>query len=113
MSFEELRTRLEWFVEEKGNLEDAETAVRGVHSDVNVIQFNVSASTDLAEIKSAYDDLRSAILDEMKVSLDAGGDLLDSFSGAIAQTGRNYLEMESANTEYAGAIALLIFTSGL
>ncbi|MEO7587811.1 MAG: hypothetical protein ABIS84_07255 [Arachnia sp.] len=113
MGFEELKTRLHWFVEEKANLEDAEIAVRGVHSNVNAIQFNVAANTDLAAVKAAYDDARSAILDEMNVSLDAGGDLLYSLSGAIAQTGRNYLEMESANTTYAGAIAILIATSGL
>ncbi|RMB61831.1 hypothetical protein [Tessaracoccus antarcticus] len=113
MSFEELVTRLDWFVEEKGNLEDAETAVRGVQSDVNAISFNLAANSNLSAVKAAYDDARAAILDEMDVSLDAGGDLLYSLSGAIAQTGRNYLEMESANTEYATTISILIANSGL
>ena len=113
MGFEELKTRLEWFVEEKGNLEDAETAVRGVHSSTSAIQFNVAADTNLAAVKAAYDDARNAVLDDMDVSLDAGGDLLYSLAGAISQTGRNYLEMESANTEYAAQISILIATPGL
>lgn len=113
MSFEELRTRLGWFVQEKGKLEDAESAVRGVRSDTEAIQFNLPADTALGEVKTAYDDLRSALLDEMNVSLDAGGDLLDSLESAISQTGRNYLQMEAQNTEYAAQIAFLIETSGL
>lgn len=113
MSFEELRTRLDWFVEEKGNLLEAESSVRAVHSDVEGISFSVTGNTDLAEVKAAYDALRTVILDEPGVSLDAGGDLLHSLSGAIADTGRNYLEMESANTEYARAISILIVALGL
>ena len=49
---------LEWFVEEKGNLEDAETAVRGVHSSTSAIQFNVAADTNLAAVNATYDDAR-------------------------------------------------------
>ena len=48
MGFEELKTRLQWFVEEKENLHDAEIAVRGVHANVNAIQFNVAANTTYA-----------------------------------------------------------------
>lgn len=113
MSFQELKTRLEWFVEEKGKLEDAETEVRDVRSDTEAIQFNIPADTLLGEVKTSYDDLRSALLDEMNVSLDAGGDLLDSLESAISETGRNYLQMEAQNTEYAAQISILIATSGL
>lgn len=113
MGFEELRTQLHWFAEEKGKLEDAETAVRGVCTDTESIQFNVAADTNLAEVKSAYDDVRSAVLDESKVSLDAGGDLLDSLADAIGATGSNYLVMESQNTAYAAQILAMIEQEGL
>lgn len=113
MGFEELRTKLYWFAQEKGNLEDAEEAVRSVHSDTEAIAFNVGSNTNLVDVKAAYDDLRSAVLDEPKVSLDAGGDLLDSLADAIGATGSNYLVMESQNTAYAAQILALIEQEGL
>lgn len=113
MGFEELRTKLYWFAEEKGKLEDAEGAVRTVHGDTEAISFDVGSNTNLADVKTAYDDLRSALLDESKVSLDAGGDLLDSLADAIGATGSNYLVMESQNTAYAAQILAMIEQEGL
>ena len=113
MGFEELRTKLEWFAEEKGRLENAEDAVRTVRSHTENIQFNVPADTNLAEVKAAYDDVRLAVLDDANVSLGAGCNLLDSLATAIGLTGKNYLTMESQNTDYASLIQLLIHQKGL
>lgn len=113
MGFEELRTRLYWFSQEKGKLEDAENAVLAVRTNTENIQFNVAANTNLGEVKSAYDDLRSAVIDEQHVSLGAGGELLDSLADAIGSTGSNYLMMEAENTAYAAVIAALIEQEGL
>lgn len=113
MSYEELKTKLDWFVKEKGQLEDAEDDMRAVHTLVENNSFTAPGDGFLLGIKAALDDARSAILDEADVSLDAGGDLLESLAEAIRLTGRNYLTMESENTNYAQQIQFDIAAGGL
>lgn len=113
MSYKELKTKLDWFVKEKGQLEDAEDDMRAVHTLVGHTTFMPPGDGSLLGVKAALDDARSAILDEANVSLDAGADLLEALAEAIRLTGRNYVTMESKNTDYAQQIQFDIAAGGL
>lgn len=105
-----LEFKIKWFGKQADKLEDVAGAVEALRCDIEGINYH--PIFEMTPIKSAYENLRSALLEDEN-SLRTGVTRYEQVAAAIRTTGRNYALEEGRATDTAAEVQRWLEAAGM